>query len=128
MKIFIALIVIAFIAYGCKDKLATNTNDVQLTHKNVDVHEAKTMISQNPDIVVLDVRTPGETAQGMIQNAIEIDYNGSDFAGKVSKLDKSKTYLVYCKSGGRSARASKQMINAGFTDVTNMKGGYSAWK
>ena len=63
----------------------------------------------------------------MIENAIEIDYKSSDFESKIAKLDKSKSYLVYCRSGGRSVGASEKMIAAGFTEVTNMEGGYMAW-
>lgn len=126
MKIVFGLILIALIAFSCKDKLVGT--DGQALFKNVDVTGAKDLIASNPDIVILDVRTPNETKDGMLPNAIEIDYRSSTFEADISKLDKSKKYLVYCKSGGRSVSACKKMNSAGFTDLINMKGGYSAWK
>jgi len=126
MKIVFGLLFLALIAYSCKDKLVGSNN--QATYNNVDVAGAKQMITDNPDLVILDVRTPGETKNGVLPNAIEIDYRNSNFETEINKLDKSKSYLVYCKSGGRSVSACKKMNAAGFTDLTNMKGGYSAWK
>ncbi len=80
------------------------------------------------DVVILDVRTDGEVAEGMIPNAIQIDFMGSDFKTKVSELDTSKTYVVYCRSGGRSSAASKMMSQElGFKDIKNLEGGYTAW-
>ena len=114
------------IIIGCAGQNGGSSDGI--TYKNIDVAGAKTAIASNSNLVILDVRTPGETAEGMIPNAIEIDYKSSDFDSKIAALDKNKSYLVYCRSGGRSVGASKKMIKAGFKDVTNMKGGYSAWK
>ena len=80
-----------------------------------------------PNTVVLDVRTPGETANGVIEGAIELDYRSSNFKDEVAKLDKDKTYLVYCASGGRSGKACSAMQGMGFREVYNLKGGYRAW-
>ena len=80
-----------------------------------------------PDVVIVDVRTPEEVAQGKIKGAININVNGSDFAQKITELDKEKTYLVYCRSGMRSARACNILCNKGFTKVVNLEGGYLAW-
>jgi rhodanese-related sulfurtransferase len=80
-----------------------------------------------PDVVILDVRTPGETARGMIIGAREIDYRAADFAERVAELDRDKTYLVYCQSGGRSSSAVSAMSEMGFKNVYNLLGGYGAW-
>lgn len=77
--------------------------------------------------VVLDVRTPAETAAGKIEGAIEMDVNAPDFAQQLSQLDKSKTYLVYCRSGRRSAVACNIMSGQGFTQLFNLEGGYLSW-
>jgi len=126
MKYLLGIILLVVIAIRCVDKNGASSNGV--TYKNVDVTGAKNLIQANPNLVILDVRTPEETAKGIIPNAIEIDYKSSEFDTKVETLDKEKTYLVYCRSGRRSVGASKKMIAAGFKDVTNMKGGYSSWK
>jgi len=79
-------------------------------------------------VVILDVRTPSETANGIVEGAMKIDVLNSSFVDEIAKLDKEKTYVVYCKSGGRSVRAAKKMLKAGFTNVVNVEGGYTAWK
>jgi len=78
--------------------------------------------------VLLDVRTPAETAGGLIDGAIEMDYRAPDFAQKLSELDPDKTYLVYCASGGRSGKTCGKLNDLGLTKVYNLKGGYGAWK
>ncbi len=78
-------------------------------------------------IIILDVRTPGETANGMIEGAQELDFRADNFREKLSKLDKDANYLVYCKSGGRSASACSMMKEMGFENVSNLVGGYQRW-
>lgn len=85
-------------------------------------------ISTATDVVVLDVRTPGEFAGGFIANALNIDYNDADFNAEIAKLDKNKTYLVYCLSGKRSASAAAYMRSNGFKEVLNLEGGILAWQ
>ena len=78
--------------------------------------------------VVLDVRTDGEVAEGIIPNAIHIDiYKGQGFIDEVEQLDKSKSYYVYCRSGGRSAQACSVMNQLGFKEAYNLLGGFSEW-
>lgn len=93
---------------------------------DADVKEFKEMMTKD-NTMILDVRTPQETAEGMIEGAIEIDYKADGFDAKLDQLDKNKTYLVYCKSGGRSGRTANKMIDKGFKNVVNLKGGYTAW-
>jgi len=134
-KLILLLFAILTCSIGCKEKMAgpveTEAKKELKQGKaftNVDIDGAKKMIANNPNLIILDVRTPGETKDGMIENAIEIDFMADTFDGKIDKLDKSKEYLVYCKSGGRSAKASTKMLKKGFSNVTNMEGGYSSWK
>ena len=129
MKNLIAICVLLMIGIGCKKKVNNQQTILvsQVTFKDVDVATANKMIAENKDLVILDVRTPEETDLGIIPNAIIIDYNAPDFDDKISILKKSTPYLVYCRSGVRSVGASNKMIDAGFTDVTNMQGGYNEW-
>ncbi len=80
-----------------------------------------------PDVVILDVRTPAETSLGMIEGAEEIDFKAGDFADRVDSLDRDKTYLVYCRSGNRSGKACALMDELGFREVHNLEGGYMGW-
>jgi len=82
----------------------------------------------NPDFVIIDVRTPEEYLSGHIKNAINIDYNSEEFFERIEGLNKSKTYFVYCRSGHRSAEAVKVMKELGFIEVYNLKTGINGWK
>ena len=81
----------------------------------------------NPDFIILDVRTTDEFNSGHIAGAINIDYYSSNFQADIGKLDKNKKYLVYCRTGIRGAAATQIMIGLGFADVQNMAGGIIEW-
>jgi thioredoxin len=82
---------------------------------------------QEPNVQIIDVRTPEEYAQKHLKDAVNINFNGDDFVDLVAKLDKSKPILVYCLSGGRSAKAAALISKKGATDVYNLDGGLLAW-
>ena len=82
---------------------------------------------QDEDVVILDVRTPAEVAEGKIDGAVELDFNDPRFAAQLEALDPGPTYLVYCAAGGRSSKACDMMSEAGFQKVYNLEGGYTAW-
>ena len=96
-------------------------------HKNVGVEEFDKLTKQ-PGNVVLDVRTGTEYRNGHLKDAVLIDFMAKDFDEKVKALDKSKTYLVHCQVGGRSAKACAKLDKMGFTNVVNLEGGYKAWE
>ena len=77
--------------------------------------------------VVIDVRKPEEYAEGHLKGAANLDYAGGVFEQELAKLDKSKTYYLYCKSGNRSGKSAKLMKEAGFEHVYNV-GGIEALK
>lgn len=83
---------------------------------------------ESKDAVVLDVRTSGEFSSGHIPKAKNIDIMGYDFQGRIANLDKSKSYYVYCRSGGRSGRACQIMKKAGFENVYNLQSGIGSWR
>ena len=76
---------------------------------------------------VIDVRTPEEYALGSIEGAILIDYKASDFQASISALNRNVTYLIYCRSGNRSGKASIIMDSLGFKKIYDLKGGYMNW-
>ncbi len=77
-----------------------------------------------PDAILLDVRTPTEVAAGKLPNAVNIDFQSPSFTAQVAKLDKEKSYFVYCRSGVRSANACRKMHEMGFDKLINLSGGY----
>jgi thioredoxin len=85
-------------------------------------------LNETPEAQLIDVRTQNEVAGGFIDQAVNIDYNGNDFEGQISKLDKTKPVFVYCLSGGRSSSAANKMRSDGFTQVYEMDGGIMKWR
>lgn len=86
------------------------------------------MLINNDDVMLIDVRTPEEIAEGKINGAIEINYHDKNFESLISQLDRDQHYVVYCKSGGRSGKTVEHMNKVGFKQCTNLIGGYSNWK
>ncbi|NCT90942.1 rhodanese-like domain-containing protein [Cellulomonas sp. APG4] len=81
-----------------------------------------------PDVVVLDVRTPEEFASGHLPDAVNLDVSDPGFPEAVAALDPTGTYAVYCRSGNRSAQAVAVMLDAGVQDVAHLEGGIAAWQ
>ncbi len=96
-------------------------------YSNVNAEQAKKILYNNADVVLLDVRTEGEYNAGKIDKAIHIDYNAPDFKDQLNKLDKKYTYMVYCRSGSRSNAAIEIMKAEGFLYLYHLEGGIMAW-
>ncbi len=77
--------------------------------------------------LLVDVRTPEEFGQGHLEGALNIDWFAPDFASRWEGIDKDKTIYVYCKVGGRSAKAAQKLDSLGFRHVVNLTGGYDAY-
>jgi len=85
-------------------------------------------LAADANAVIVDVRTEEEVEEGFIPNAKHIDiYLGQEFINQIETLDKSKTFYVYCRSGGRSAQACAIMNQLGFANTKNLLGGFSEW-
>ncbi|HTG64884.1 MAG TPA: rhodanese-like domain-containing protein [Flavobacterium sp.] len=85
-------------------------------------------LEADDNAVILDVRTEDECDEGIIPNAINIDiHKGQGFISEIEKLDKSKNYYVYCRSGARSAKACEIMNELGIDNAYNLLGGMLDW-
>lgn len=96
-----------------------------VTH--VDAKTAAKLVAEGK-LVVLDVRTAEEFAEGHIAGATNLNFMAKDFAAQVGKLDREKTYLLHCASGGRSTRCLPQLKQLGFKQIIHLDGGFSAWE
>jgi rhodanese-related sulfurtransferase len=83
---------------------------------------------ENTNFVILDVRTPEEFRSGYIEGAVNIDYYGPGFPVEIGKLDRTKTYLVYCRTGSRSDSTFALMKELQFKEVYPVEGGITAWR
>lgn len=141
LKNMLLLAVLTLTTLSCNSSKETNSGDTNLAAEDENVTQdtlirfadittvqAKELMQKNPDLIILDVRTPQEIAGGKIEGAIEIDYESPDFSARIGALDKEKDYLVYCASGGRSGYTKALMMDSGFKNAYNMLGGYNKWK
>ena len=113
MRILIIIVVMLFVNLGC----------TQIKTKPI------TEVSQKEfkSVVLVDVRTPEEFAEGHLANAMNINWFDADFTDQFEAVDKGKTIYVYCKMGGRSAKAQEKLESLGYKHVVNLEGGYDAW-
>ena len=93
----------------------------------VDVPAAQALAA-DPSVVVIDVRTPAEFAEGHIDRAVSVDFDAPGFGDRIAEFDHSATYLVYCHSGNRSGQATAVMADLGFANVNDLEGGISVWQ
>ena len=103
-----------------------NSSVVNAQYRKITPEEAQNMMSNDSDLVILDVRTPAEFDEGHIRNAVLLPL--SDIRDKAETIltDKDQTILVYCRSGRRSEIASRELIAMGYTNVYDF-GGIIEW-
>lgn len=142
MKVnYFILIIFSITILACGGNTAQNNNTSadQVTepapvksgitgYRDLGSEDFKKAVMEAKDPVIIDVRTPDEIANGKLNGAIELNYYDSTFGNTILEMDKSKPYFIYCASGIRSAKTCRMMVEKGFTDVTNLKGGYSTYK
>ena len=99
--------------------------------KTISPAEASDLIAKhknNADFIILDVRTPREFKSGHIEKAILLDYYSKTYTDELKRLDKTKTYLIYCRTGNRTGKTMKMIKNMGFSRVYNMAKGIKGWR
>lgn len=95
--------------------------------RHLDPAGAERFLAENPQAIVLDVRTPAEFSAGHISGATNVDFNASGFAAALAALDRNRTYLVHCAAGGRSTKSLETLRQLGFRTVAHLDGGLNAW-
>jgi thioredoxin len=116
---FLYLFAISLIVFSCNSQTAVQT---------IDVTSYSEKIKETPNAQILDVRTPEEFTSGHIENADNVNWLGTNFVTLTDKYDKTKPVYVYCKSGGRSLKASEKLAELGFTTIYNLDGGMLKWE
>lgn len=125
MKTLIALLSIFFISTtSVIGQTGTETDEQRI--ERISKKEFKENLATG-EYIVFDVRTVDEYQSGHIDGAKSLDFLGEGFDATIKNLPKNYKYMIYCKSGGRSAKALEKMKNAGFVHVLELEDGYSAW-
>ena len=133
VKYFLLIMLVAAInasMYATAQTIAQTDQTQKKIIKNITPEQGYELIiinTENPNFVILDVRTPQEFEKVHINRAINIDYLSETFKDKLGELDKKNTYVIHCRSGGRSTKALKLMDELGFEEVYNM-GGIVQWE
>lgn len=96
--------------------------------KVISPEEAKTAMAAEEDLVLVDVRTQEEFAEGNIEGAKNINFYDADFKEQMQQYNKEKPIYIYCRSGARSAKAAKQLQEIGFKEIYDIEGGYLNWE
>ncbi|NNE72894.1 MAG: rhodanese-like domain-containing protein [Acidimicrobiales bacterium] len=139
-KILASLLLVPLLAAGC----SSSDSDAQAANPEVNpgtnaaaapagvrqvaaAEGAAMQADPPPDLIVLDVRTPEEFAEGHLEGAMMIDFYRDDFAEQIAALDPEVPYLLYCRSGNRSGQTAEIMTSLGFADVADVNGGILAW-
>lgn len=104
---------------GCKNN---DQNLVQL----ITFDEFET-VSKINGVQLIDVRTPEEYSDGHILNSKNIDFLDENFELYIKKLDKKSPVIVYCQSGGRSAKSALKLLSNSFVKIYDLDGGFSKW-
>lgn len=102
----------------------------ETTGQSVSPRQFKALLDQHqgdPDVVLLDIRTPKEFEDGHIQGAVLLDFYSSDYVDRLKALDRTKTYLIYCRSGNRSGKSLAIFDKLGFRRVYNLDPGVIGW-
>ena len=123
-------LILCAIMPSCKSGTNNTSSGVEANEyfAEITIDKLDSLKSLRPEYVLIDVRTPEETKEGMLEGAIEMNYFDGDFKDQLNELDKKQPYLMYCRSGNRSGKAMKIMQKLGFKHVINLDGGYELWK
>jgi len=113
MRYFILTMLLLLFSMGCAQSKAKPITEVSQNELN--------------SVILIDVRTPEEFEAGHIDNAQNMNWFDKDFTKKMKAIDKKETVYVYCKKGGRSAKAAQLLDSLGYKKVIDLVGGYDAY-
>ncbi|VAV83547.1 Rhodanese-like domain protein, partial [hydrothermal vent metagenome] len=131
MKKILLLLITLSIFFSCKSQTKEEVIDTKTVQTKeivqvkdpiqlLDVAAFKKGIT-NPEIQLIDVRTPKEYKGGHIENATLIDYFADNFKENLQQLDKDKPVYLYCRSGHRSGNSAKILAEMGFKEIYDLK-------
>ena len=119
------LVFIALVSLSSKTTAQTKNTLVVM---NLSAERFKAVALNDKNGMIIDLRTTEEiTNKGYIKGAVQLDFLAKDAEKQIDKLDKNKTYYIYCAAGGRSGDAAEYMEKNGFKKVYNLEKGFSEW-
>lgn len=123
--LIVTIIIGLLILYGLKRDRTVSNIQLKYSYQRLLPEEAHSLIQNNPNVVILDVRSVKEFEKGHINNATALPLK--ELRGEIHSLDREKAYVLYCENGKDSLKASKLMAESGFPRVYTITGGYEDW-
>lgn len=122
----IVLLIVLLLASACGTDGKSDTESGKATVVSITAEEAKAKMDSDDSIILVDVRTPEEYREGQIPGAILLPVSDIEAKAESELPDKSATYIVYCRSGSRSAAAASQLVEMGYENIYDL-GGINDW-
>lgn len=117
MRKILLLLIISLLSISCNSQ----------NYKSLSAKTFQEKLKNEKTSKILDVRSPEEFSTGHIENALNINWNGDNFEGKVKTFDKTKPIFVNCQGGGRSKKAAERLFSLGFKIIYELNGGMNDW-
>lgn len=106
----------------------TSVSATTIQANEISVQEARALLASPPEgLIILDVRTPEEFAQGRLAGARLMDFSSPNFEVEAATLPKDKPILLYCRTGNRSSKANEKLKKLGITNILHMDAGIRGW-
>jgi len=126
-KVLLAvLFLVLLLASACGADGESDAESGRATVVSITAEEAKAKLDSDDSIILLDVRTPEEYREGHIPGAKLLPVKDIEAKAETEIPEKSATYIVYCRSGSRSAAASAQLVELGYENIYDL-GGINDW-
>jgi rhodanese-related sulfurtransferase len=129
--VILCIVMVSGCAQQVKKQEVMGPNEKYFSVDILSPKDAFELIKQNKgnsNFVIVDVRTPEEFRDGHIEGAVNVDFRSGNFPNEIDRLDKSKTYFVYCRTGNRSYDAVALMGSLGFRSIVRLEGDITGWK
>lgn len=129
MKYILGVLVLSVMLIACQSK-TTQSSDEQsaLVYEKLDASTFRsTLLADEGEKIILDVRTPAEFNAGAVPESINIDFLADGFEESVESLDKDKTVYIYCQGGVRSSKAAKVLQKKGFQHIIELEKGFGSY-
>lgn len=127
MRLILRTFILAILGACNSQPMDTSSSSGSVVVQHVKPNDFKNQLDEG-GCILLDVRTQREIGQGFIETASFINYPNESFEQKANLMDRETPILVYCHSGGRSAKAAQVLVDMGFQKVYNLEGGIRGWK
>ena len=125
-KSFLLAVCLLISFAGCAQNSKQDSETKKIEYRKISAAEAKKMLDENPNVLLLDVRTEAEFRERRIPGAILLPNNEVRTKAAEVLPDKDALILVYCQSGRRSVNAALTLISMGYTNVYDF-GGITGW-